>query len=196
MKNIWIALAALPLTALTCTAAQATIFTLDIQYWDGVGPPPTDDTDPSDFAHFIVDDAFGGGIGNRNGPSGIWTYGNQGSYFGLPFQNVFIDIYDGDNGGGFTFTPYVIDDIGNDPDFNWVLDVQGPTALAAGGRDGFHILPGIYDTDDGYGDYFRVTIAQAGVDAAPEPATWAMMIGGFGLAGMALRRRGALDLAA
>jgi len=30
----------------------------------------------------------------------------------------------------------------------------------------------------------------------PEPATWAMMIGGFGLAGMALRRRGALDLAA
>ncbi len=28
--------------------------------------------------------------------------------------------------------------------------------------------------------------------AVPEPATWALMIGGFGLAGMALRRRGGL----
>jgi hypothetical protein len=34
-----------------------------------------------------------------------------------------------------------------------------------------------------------------GVPAIPEPATWAMMIGGFGLVGGALRRRRALSLA-
>jgi hypothetical protein len=36
-------------------------------------------------------------------------------------------------------------------------------------------------------DNYTVTIALAG--AVPEPATWAMMIGGFGLVGGALRRR-------
>jgi hypothetical protein len=36
-----------------------------------------------------------------------------------------------------------------------------------------------------------IAIGRAVVDAVPEPATWAMMIAGFGLAGAALRRRGA-----
>ena len=36
----------------------------------------------------------------------------------------------------------------------------------------------------------RVSIASV-AGAVPEPATWAMMIGGFGLAGASLRRRGA-----
>ena len=37
------------------------------------------------------------------------------------------------------------------------------------------------------GNYARFTLANAG--AVPEPATWAMMIGGFGLIGAARRRR-------
>jgi hypothetical protein len=50
--------------------------------------------------------------------------------------------------------------------------------------------------------YQSITGAQGGnsgigvgtpsVDAVPEPATWAMMIGGFGLVGGALRRRRSL----
>ena len=35
----------------------------------------------------------------------------------------------------------------------------------------------------------NVTLGNAPSSAAPEPATWAMMVGGFGLAGVAMRRR-------
>ena len=51
---------------------------------------------------------------------------------------------------------------------------------------------GLYDT---YGptrfDNFHVTgtVADATVAGVPEPASWALMIGGFGLAGATLRRR-------
>ena len=41
-------------------------------------------------------------------------------------------------------------------------------------------------TNDGSGGLFLDAI---NISAAPEPATWAMMIGGFGMAGVALRRR-------
>lgn len=40
---------------------------------------------------------------------------------------------------------------------------------------------------DGYGDFIGITSGQA--VALPEPAAWALMIGGFGLAGTVLRRR-------
>jgi len=36
---------------------------------------------------------------------------------------------------------------------------------------------------------YTLTIADAAAGAVPEPATWAMMIGGFGLVGAAMRRR-------
>jgi hypothetical protein len=187
MKTIWLALAATA-TVLGASAAQATIFTFDIQYWDGVGSPPTDDTDPGDFAHFVVDDQFGGTDSNSGQPTGIWTYGNSGSYFGLPFQDAFIDIYNDYWGGGFTFVPYVVDENGNDPVFDYQLDLYGPSAL--GGEPGsYHIMPGVYDLDDGYGDNFRVTIAQASATAAPEPASWALMLGGFGVVGGMLRQQ-------
>jgi len=84
MKAIRLGFTALAATILCAGAAQATIFNFDIQFWDGVGDPPTN-PDASDFAHFVVDDYWGGTIGNRNGPSGIWTYGNDGSYFGTPY---------------------------------------------------------------------------------------------------------------
>lgn len=44
--------------------------------------------------------------------------------------------------------------------------------------------------DDGLGvDNFALTATLASTPAVPEPATWAMMIGGFGLIGGAMRRR-------
>ena len=36
------------------------------------------------------------------------------------------------------------------------------------------------------------TFSTFGVAGAPEPATWALMVGGFGLAGAGLRRRRAM----
>ena len=41
----------------------------------------------------------------------------------------------------------------------------------------------------------RVEFLSSAVGSAPEPATWALMIGGFGLAGAALRRRRAAAVA-
>lgn len=40
---------------------------------------------------------------------------------------------------------------------------------------------------DGYADYIEITSGKA--VALPEPGVWALLIGGFGLAGAALRRR-------
>ena len=40
-----------------------------------------------------------------------------------------------------------------------------------------------------------ITVGPASVEAAvPEPGTWALMIGGFGMVGMALRRRHTLTV--
>ncbi len=48
-----------------------------------------------------------------------------------------------------------------------------------------------YDVAGGsvYGDDRLGTVTLGAAGAVPEPATWAMMIGGFGLAGAAMRRR-------
>ena len=35
----------------------------------------------------------------------------------------------------------------------------------------------------------EVTFATKGTGSVPEPASWALMLGGFGLTGMAMRRR-------
>jgi hypothetical protein len=37
--------------------------------------------------------------------------------------------------------------------------------------------------------YSHITFFDTGAPALPEPATWAMLIGGFGAMGVALRRR-------
>jgi hypothetical protein len=45
-------------------------------------------------------------------------------------------------------------------------------------------------SDESWGlDNFTVAASGAGAPGVPEPATWAMMIGGFALAGAAMRRR-------
>ena len=61
---------------------------------------------------------------------------------------------------------------------------RGLVSLAAGDVLSFRIAT----IPAGYTD---ATIAVTALAAVPEPATWAMMIGGFGLVGGALRRRNA-----
>jgi hypothetical protein len=47
-----------------------------------------------------------------------------------------------------------------------------------------------FDTNgDGVADLRQVRLGGVGVAAVPEPASWAMMLGGFGLLGAAARRR-------
>jgi hypothetical protein len=64
------------------------------------------------------------------------------------------------------------------------LNVQGNTLLVAANLSGS-------DRDD----YFKFgALKLSTVPAVPEPATWAMMIAGFGLVGGAMRRRRKIDL--
>ncbi len=52
-------------------------------------------------------------------------------------------------------------------------------------RDDFQVGP--HESSGGVVDYIQLSVPDGG--AVPEPATWALMITGFGLAGVALRRR-------
>ena len=58
---------------------------------------------------------------------------------------------------------------------------------------------GFFGLDEGSRDAAKIkatfTLVR-GVSAVPEPATWAMMISGFGMAGVALRRRRTVSAAA
>jgi hypothetical protein len=71
--------------------------------------------------------------------------------------------------------------------FTWLLDASDGKQYYKGPESAPTFLAGIY-TLDGLTTRgtFTLTIA-----AIPEPASWALMIGGFALAGSTLRRRGA-----
>ena len=79
----------------------------------------------------------------------------------------------------------------NDGDSFVILDSAGPLSgvfaniTTSGFRSGFQYQV-VYDYT---ADLVRLDIIDAGMAAVPEPANWAMMIAGFGLAGAAARRR-------
>ena len=63
-------------------------------------------------------------------------------------------------------------------------DIFANTTLAALG-----LTPGQFNFGT-YSDTIQLNIiGDSVVGAVPEPATWAMMIGGFGIAGASMRRR-------
>lgn len=71
-------------------------------------------------------------------------------------------------------------------------DVLDYGSSAAGGlfvyAPGTFLTPGVYTQSAGQNDT-TLTISGSPAAAVPEPAAWALMIGGFGLTGAALRRR-------
>lgn len=106
------------------------------------------------------------------GPSSIPGFGNVGSYSGVAFPLV------GVFGGPSLTTPWSIFVIGSS---DTVAVPIGATKLYLGLPDalGFGAVPGYYDDNTGS---FSVQVA-----GVPEPASWAMMLIGFGGLGAAMR---------
>lgn len=102
------------------------------------------------------------------------TYTVFGQFNALDSQATGVGILSFGPGGSSPVQP--ANSVPQNVTFNSVLQ------LAAGQGVGFLILPGAIADHDATGFTFRVS------SAVPEPATWAMMIAGFGLVGASVRR--------
>lgn len=108
------------------------------------------------------------------------------------------DNYLGLYAGAFDPTLPLLNALAYNDDLNGNLAVSGFTTNLLAGVSYFAVASAF--DNNRFGDY-KLTISGPGdislSSAVPEPATWAMLIAGFGLAGAALRRRkGALALTA
>lgn len=100
--------------------------------------------------------------------------------------------------GAFDPTQPLLNALAYNDDLDSLMRTSGFTTNLLAGVSYFAVATAF--DNNGFGAY-KLTISGPGdislSSAVPEPATWAMMIAGFGLAGAALRRRkGALALAA
>ncbi len=76
--------------------------------------------------------------------------------------------------------------------FNYLLDGTGAAKFAFDAINGEVITNLSYSINGGSADglrQVRIASSESGVPPVPEPATWAMMLMGFGAAGYAMRRR-------
>lgn len=93
------------------------------------------------------------------------------------------------------FTLTMVDENGNpeaDALFDFALDPNGENKFAfltSNGEAIMNLHYSIVGGDAGSIRQIRIASVEAGVPPVPEPATWAMMLLGFGAAGFALRRR-------
>jgi hypothetical protein len=101
----------------------------------------------------------------------------------------------GATGGTIEFTLTALDADGNpetDAFFSYLLDPNGANRFALQALNGESITNLAYNIVDGTAEglrQVRIASTEAGVPPVPEPATWAMMLLGFGAAGFVLRRK-------
>ena len=193
-KNMLRASAALVALALAASAQAQTInfdalttgATVDKYYAGGIDS--FGETGPDYGIAFTLGDwSVQSGFGETSQPNFAYSISGGGamdSFGGMTnhvafsygaFSNTTVNIYSGLDGGGSLLASYVL--TANDPShFDFVsLDFAGTAhsvQIAGGGSQ--------FGWDDiGFGT----------TGSVPEPASWALMLGGFGLVGGAMRRR-------
>jgi hypothetical protein len=131
----------------------------------------------------------------NTGATGVTTTFNGVAPFEGSFQGAFGPV--GSTGGIFQT---LATGIGQAYSYSFsaaINNILVPPTLSNAGRFGYTTYSGTF-TATSLSTDLRFTFRQdpayyyvdaVSVAAVPEPATWAMMIGGFGIAGMALRRR-------
>lgn len=130
-------------------------------------PEPTNLLAPASFGHYIVTNGVPGPDGVAPGFSYddlFYPGGSPQTASDYPFHGGFFDIY----GLVFTTSGGIAVNFWSNGDFG-----PGPT-YGAGVTDGTDVLDYVGDIE---------------VRAVPESATWAMMVMGFGIAGVSLRSR-------
>ena len=124
-----------------------------------------------DWGHYRSNYAYDGSVESDD---------NGGSYFSFNFDNLAsLPTYDPRN-----FTPAELLELFEGKEFSFA---------AAAYSNVFQYTDGFTDFQTSaflrYSGVAQLVSVEVAASAAPEPATWALMIGGFGLAGAALRRR-------
>lgn len=160
------------LLAMSVTAAEAKILTYKLT---------------GDFtATFNIDTEAPTHVGLDD--SGVYLYGVNGTFGGYQFNTVMIGFPTAELGGGIEASTY-----GGGPSTqsvfgrDYFFSGAGPL-LFTGTLEAPTFVTGSWNLTEYYetGKTYRLDVSAA---AVPEPMTWALMLGGFGLAGAALRRR-------
>jgi PEP-CTERM motif len=166
MKKLVYALAgaAMAVTVFTGAKAETLLFTF------------TGDVDAS----FVLDsDPIPDGQG---GADSFYIQNVSVTYFGVTSIQPFVDFYDAAHDGGITVGDGV--DAGSPS----IIDLYN-TVLYSGSPSAPHFDVGVYPLSTVDGGTNDVSLSITGV---PEPASWVLMLTGFGLIGAAMRRlRGA-----
>lgn len=101
----------------------------------------------------------------------------------------------GDLPTGGQYRPYASTTISG---ISWPTSLDEAYASSANcpGCASFSISKPVPGQNYDYTSYAIIDVKRVSIAAVPEPTTWALMIGGFGMAGAALRRRRTLAVAA
>ena len=211
----FIALSAITLTALTATPAAATITLVDASTIQGAnvlfnsgdqtGTGVQGHTQGGTLVNFAGMTVGGGDIVRANGGQARIegaldtatknpndTLLLQNLNFGLAgggtFNNLEFNLF---NGGGTTGTVSFVltDNEGQTFNFDNLALKNGENFFGFLGIDGETIANVAFTTTDGIGDVRQIRLDEVGANPVPEPATWAMMLLGFGAVGFQMRRR-------